>query len=120
VFERIIAPVVGDVKPPKTQILPNLSAKGPESSPSSLTRSSRSIFALLTTWSEERSVIEVSLRELSRISRLSLAQVRRALLDLEAQGLIRWERSVGRGHRSRITLLPLGDSQDLSPNQSPR
>jgi DNA-binding MarR family transcriptional regulator len=109
---------VGDVKPPKTQILPNLPAKGPESSPSSLTRSSRSIFALLTTWSEEHRVIEVSLRELSRISRLSLAQVRRALLDLEAQGLIRWERSVGRGHRSRITLLPLGDSQDLSPNQS--
>jgi hypothetical protein len=68
---RIIAPVVGDVKPPKIRILPNLPAKGPESSPSSLTRSSRSIFALLTTWSEERSVIEVSLRELSRISRLS-------------------------------------------------
>jgi len=117
VFKRIIAPAVGDVKPPKIRIQPNLPAKGPESNPSSLTRSSRSIFALLTAWSEERRVIEVGLRELSRISRLSLAQVRRALLDLEARGLIRWERSVGRGHRSHITLLPLGDSQDPSPNQ---
>jgi len=105
VSAQIIAPSKGDVKSPKTRSQPGLLPTGPVSSQLTIPYSSRLILALLALLSGKRSVIELSLRELSRTSRLSLAQVRRALIHLQALGLIRWERSVGRGHRSRITFL---------------
>jgi hypothetical protein len=81
-------------------------------------RSCKVIFDFLYLLAQQNSVLEVRLADLGHFSRLSIPQVHKALRRLEAFGLIRWERSVGRGHRSRITLLPLGDSQDLFPNQS--
>jgi len=118
VSARIITPSKGDVKSPRTRSQTSLSPTGPLSSQLTLPYSSRLILALFTLWSEERRVIELSLRELSRTSRLSLAQVRRALVHLQALGLIRWERSVGRGRRSRITLLSPENPQDHSLTQS--
>jgi len=118
VSARIITPSKRDVKSPKTRSQPGLLPTGPVSSQLTLPYSSRLILALLTLLSGERGVIDLSLRELSRTSRLSLAQVRRTLIRLQALGLIRWERSVGRGHRSRITLLARENPEGpLSPKE---
>ena len=48
--------------------------------------------------------MEAGLVELARATRLSLAQVHRALKRLEGAHLITWTRARGRGGRSRITL----------------
>ena len=48
--------------------------------------------------------VEAGLAELAQVTRLSIAQVHRALVRLEAVGLIAWARARGRGGRSRITL----------------
>ncbi|MEM3484627.1 MAG: SgrR family transcriptional regulator, partial [Candidatus Methanomethyliaceae archaeon] len=49
--------------------------------------------------------VNTTVKDLAKITRLSPAQVHRALKRLEGAHLIRWERSPGRGHRSKIVLL---------------
>ena len=66
-------------------------------------RSCNLLFDLLSVRGRDGPV-EAGLVELARATRLSLAQVHRALKRLEGARLITWTRARGRGGRSRITL----------------
>ncbi|MDW8127060.1 MAG: SgrR family transcriptional regulator [Candidatus Bipolaricaulota bacterium] len=91
-FKTTITPRGGRVKsavPRRPDVLPLLP------------RSCQVLWDLLAS----RPLEATTLRALAYAARLSLAQVHRALRRLEQAGLLRWERSPGRGHRSRIVLL---------------